>query len=223
MAARKGRGRPRRTSEPTSVGEAAAQVLEEGPREVATGFTRLFMGRPIVAETITLGTGGMIQRDASTPDVPPRARLRFTAWADFVHVKHKFLEDGGVEETLVLTIDTKTFEIGEVIEGPAKGTMPGQAALSEAETEAIEAANEGDAPEADPGAGDDGFLGLDDAFPAPSESEWTPDKIPHRHEGGTHAHEGGGKDHEHPEWGRRLWPGEGEESEDGEVEEGAAE
>lgn len=84
------------------------------------------MDRPIKKETIAFGVGGQFIRNDGFPELPPRARVHFEAWADFENIKHKFLEKGGVEETLILTIETSTFQvldISEPPEEPEQGTL----------------------------------------------------------------------------------------------------
>jgi hypothetical protein len=82
------------------------------------------MSKPIVKETIALGVGGQIHREDGFPSLPPRARVAFQAEADYENVKHKFLEKGGVEETLILTIDASTFEVLSVAEAPTQEELP---------------------------------------------------------------------------------------------------
>ncbi len=79
---------------------------------------RTFMDRPIKKETVSLGVGGQIKRDDGFPELPPKARVTFVAEADYDNVKHKFLDDGGVEEILILTIDASTFDVTNVEEAP---------------------------------------------------------------------------------------------------------
>ena len=78
------------------------------------------MDRPITKETVALGIGGSLVRDDDFPELPPRARVTFQCVADYENIKHKFLVKGGVVETLILTIDTSTFEVLEVTEPPAE-------------------------------------------------------------------------------------------------------
>jgi hypothetical protein len=83
------------------------------------------MGEAIVKETIALGIGGSITRGDGFPDLPKRARVKFSAYADYENVKHKFLEKGGVEETLILTIEAATFEVLSVEDKPQDEPLPG--------------------------------------------------------------------------------------------------
>jgi len=85
---------------------------------------RMYMDQPIKKETVAFGVGGQLVRDDDFPEIPPRARVTFRAEADYENVKHKFLEKGGVEETLILTIDTSTFEIIDVAEPPKQEELP---------------------------------------------------------------------------------------------------
>lgn len=85
---------------------------------------RRFMGRAITKETVALGTAGQITREDGFPELPARARVHFEAWAAFDNVKHKFLEKGGVEETLILTIETHTFSVLDVEEAPEQEELP---------------------------------------------------------------------------------------------------
>ena len=79
---------------------------------------RMFMKQTIKKETIALGVAGQIKRDDGFPELPPRARVTFKATADYETIKHKFLEKGGVEEMLILTIQPGTFEVLDVAEAP---------------------------------------------------------------------------------------------------------
>lgn len=88
------------------------------------GKGRTFLGQPIAGETVSLGVGGQLHRDDGFPELPPRSRVRFTAWADYENVKHKFLPNGKVDEILILTIDAGTFEVLEVVEQPVQEELP---------------------------------------------------------------------------------------------------
>jgi hypothetical protein len=83
-----------------------------------------FRGQPIRKETVSLGIGGQIHRDDDFPTLPNRARVKFSAEADFSSVKHKFLDGGGVEEIVILTIDAKSFDVIEVTEKVEEPELP---------------------------------------------------------------------------------------------------
>jgi hypothetical protein len=87
-------------------------------------MAREFKGRPIKEETVSLGVGGQLSRDGDFPDIPPNARVSFQAEADYENVKYKFLDNGGVKETLILTINADTFAIVEVTEKPKEEELP---------------------------------------------------------------------------------------------------
>jgi len=74
------------------------------------------MDRPITKETVAFGVGGQLVLDDGFPELPPKARVTLTLDADFDNIKHKFLDKGGVEETLILTIDTATVVVVKVSE-----------------------------------------------------------------------------------------------------------
>jgi hypothetical protein len=82
------------------------------------------MGRAITAETVAFGVGGQLHRDDDFPDLPAKARVHLDLYADFASVKHKFLEKGGVEEILILTIDTSTVKVLDVEEVPEQQELP---------------------------------------------------------------------------------------------------
>jgi len=88
-----------------------------------TDKQRTFMGRRIVKETVAFGVGGQLVREDGFPELPPHAIVEFRAKADFDNVKHKFL-DRGVEEILILTIDTKSFEVLGIEEQPEQEELP---------------------------------------------------------------------------------------------------
>lgn len=85
---------------------------------------RMYMDRPITKETVAFGIGGQLHRNDGFPELPPRARVQFRCEADFATVKHKFTDKGGVEEILILTIDTSTFEVLAVTEPPVQEELP---------------------------------------------------------------------------------------------------
>jgi hypothetical protein len=85
---------------------------------------RTFMDKPIKKETVSLGVGGQITRDDDFPELPPRARVQMRLEADYNHVKHKFLDNGGVEEILILTIDADSVEVLTVSEPPVQEELP---------------------------------------------------------------------------------------------------
>jgi hypothetical protein len=83
------------------------------------------MGETITKETIALGIGGQIERGDGFPELPKRSRVSFKAEADYENVKHRFLDGGGVEETLILTIDRHSFEVLDVTERIKDEPLPG--------------------------------------------------------------------------------------------------
>lgn len=85
---------------------------------------REFMGRRINKETVSLGVRGEITRDDGFPELPPLARVEFKAVADYENLKHKFRDDGKVDEALILTIDPESFEVLGVTERPVQETLP---------------------------------------------------------------------------------------------------
>ncbi|HRU09755.1 MAG TPA: hypothetical protein P5144_10305, partial [Thermoanaerobaculia bacterium] len=68
-----------------------------------------FMGRRVSKEVINVGIGGQIERSGA--ELPPRSTVRFQAEATVSSIRHKFLEDGTIEEMTVLTIDKDSFEV----------------------------------------------------------------------------------------------------------------
>ena len=83
------------------------------------------MGRPITKETISLGLGGQIDRAGE--QFPPRGKVKFEAVALVSSVKHKFVDDGTVEESVIMVIDPATFRVMDIA-GPAveqQTTLPG--------------------------------------------------------------------------------------------------
>lgn len=88
-------------------------------------MAKSFMGQRVRKSVIDLGTGGQIQRDEDVfPVPPPDALVTFRATAKFSAVKHKFLEKGGIEESLILTIKADTFEVLGVEEAPMQEELP---------------------------------------------------------------------------------------------------
>lgn len=83
---------------------------------------RQFMGREISKEVIALGTAGMIERGPE--ELPPRSLVHFAAQATASSIKHKFLEDGTVEEMTVLTILADTFEVLDVEKAHEQPELP---------------------------------------------------------------------------------------------------
>ena len=79
---------------------------------------RTYNEMPITKETVNFGVGGVFTRDDGFPELPPKARVHADVWFNFDNVKHKFLEHGNVEETLILTLDVSTFEVVAVEEAP---------------------------------------------------------------------------------------------------------
>lgn len=79
---------------------------------------REYNGRPITKETVNFGVGGTFVRDDGFPELPPKARVHADVWFDFDHVKHKFLDHGEVEETLILTLEVASFKVLDVEEPP---------------------------------------------------------------------------------------------------------
>lgn len=79
---------------------------------------RTYNNMPITKETVNFGVGGTFTRDDGFPELPPKARVKAEAWFDFDNVKHKFLEHGNVEETLILTLEVRSFAVLEVTEPP---------------------------------------------------------------------------------------------------------
>lgn len=98
------------------------------------------MGQRIAKETVSLGVGGQIERDDGFPELPPRSRVKFTAEADYENVKHKFLDNGKVDEILILTIDAATFEVLEVTERPVQEELPVDDGQAELEPDEVAAA-----------------------------------------------------------------------------------
>jgi hypothetical protein len=84
---------------------------------------RTFMDRPITKEIVSLGIGGEIAREDGFPELPPRARVSFTAVAEYANVKHTFLAKGGIKEALILTIDADSFQVTGVEEPPEQLDM----------------------------------------------------------------------------------------------------
>lgn len=72
-------------------------------------MAREFMKRRISKEVINLGIGGQIERGGD--EMPPRSTVKFQAEGVVSSIKHKFLEDGTVEEMTVLTIVADTFKV----------------------------------------------------------------------------------------------------------------
>jgi hypothetical protein len=85
---------------------------------------RRYMGRPITKETIAFGIGGTLVKDDGFPELPARAILDLRLKAEFDNVKHTFLEKGGVQETLILTIDASSVEVLGVEEQPEQVELP---------------------------------------------------------------------------------------------------
>ncbi len=109
------------------------------------GKARKYANRTISKEFIDLGTGGRITHEGQL-DIDPPVMVEFKAKARFQTVKHKFLDDGTIEESLILTIQSDTFEVigTEVI--PPKGVLPGQEALPEGVTELPVSEGDGEPP-----------------------------------------------------------------------------
>jgi len=91
-------------------------VVEEGPTSYA--------GRPIKKRIFNLGTAGTIERTEQDPVTPPEAEVTFRAKSKVSAVKHKFLENGGVEESTILAIDSDSFEILGVVEKEPDPELP---------------------------------------------------------------------------------------------------
>lgn len=81
-----------------------------------------FMGRRVSKEVINLGIGGQIER--SGEELPPRSTVRFQAEATVSSTRHKFLEDGTIEEMTVLTIDKDSFELLSVEAAAEQPELP---------------------------------------------------------------------------------------------------
>ena len=96
---------------------------------------RTYNEMPITKETVNFGVGGTFVRDDGFPELPPKARIKAVAWFDFDNVKHKFLEGGKVEETLILTLEVESFEVLEVQEPEPE---PEQTTLDEQGNEGAE-------------------------------------------------------------------------------------
>ncbi len=73
-----------------------------------------FMGMIVSKETISLGLGGQIERAGE--EYAPRSVVRFEASALVSSIKHKFLKDGTVEESIIMTIDPESFRVREIVE-----------------------------------------------------------------------------------------------------------
>ncbi len=81
-----------------------------------------FMGRRVSKEVINVGIGGQIER--SGEELPPRSTVRFQAEATVSSIRHKFLEDGTIEEMTVLTIDKDSFEVLSVEAAAEQQELP---------------------------------------------------------------------------------------------------
>jgi hypothetical protein len=87
-----------------------------------------FMGESVRKSVIDIGTAGQIERDEDVfPIPPPNALVTFQATAKFTTVKHKFLDKGGVEESVILVIKADTFEVLGVEEAPVQEELPTEA------------------------------------------------------------------------------------------------
>jgi len=83
------------------------------------------MGLTVRKSVVDLGVGGRIERDEDAfPVPPPDALVTFKATAQFSAVKHKFLDKGGIEESVILTIRADTFEVLGVEEAPVQEELP---------------------------------------------------------------------------------------------------
>jgi hypothetical protein len=81
-----------------------------------------FMGRRISKEIINLGTAGQIERGGN--ELPPRATVRFEAEATVSSIKHKFLEDGTVEESTILTLIADSFGVVSIAKAAEQPELP---------------------------------------------------------------------------------------------------
>ena len=81
-----------------------------------------FMGMIVSKETIALGLGGQIDRAGE--EFAPRSIVRFEASALVSSIKHKFLKDGTVEESVIMVIDPESFRVREVVEAVEQATLP---------------------------------------------------------------------------------------------------
>lgn len=81
---------------------------------------KTYMGREVARETIAFGSGGQIDRDGQ-PAMPPKSVVTLRLKATMDSVKHKFLDDGTVQEITTLVIDGNTVEVLEVAEPEADG------------------------------------------------------------------------------------------------------
>ncbi len=82
---------------------------------------RQFQGRDIVKTTINLGIAGQIER---VDPLPALSLVSFSARGKVSSVKHKFRDDGAVEESTVLTIDPDSFVVANVETAPEQTTLP---------------------------------------------------------------------------------------------------
>ncbi len=83
---------------------------------------RQFQGRDVVKTTINLGIAGQIELGGN--DLPALSIVEFSARAKVSSVKHKFKDDGTVEEITVLTVDPDTFEVVGVAKAAEQGELP---------------------------------------------------------------------------------------------------
>ena len=81
-----------------------------------------FMGRRVSKQVINLGIGGQIERGGE--DLPPRAMVEFKAQATVSSIKHKFCEDGTVEESTILTVVADSFEVLTVAPAAEQPELP---------------------------------------------------------------------------------------------------
>jgi hypothetical protein len=89
---------------------------------------------------ICLGIGGQIERGGE--EMPPRSTVHFEAQGTVSKVSHKFLEDGTVEETTVLTVVASSFAVLEVEKAAEQPELPLTATqpsgpVTAAETDAV--------------------------------------------------------------------------------------
>lgn len=87
------------------------------------GIVRQFMGRRISKQVVNLGIGGRIERGGE--ELPPRSTVEFKAEALVSSIKHKFLEDGSVEEMTVLTVVADSFQVITIEPAAEQMKLPG--------------------------------------------------------------------------------------------------